>query len=152
MKVWLQRVSGAWVRAGGVEVGRIGPGMVMFMGARAGDGVAEVDALARKAAALRIFDDAQGRMNASVRDTGGGVLVISQFTLYGDTRRGNRPGWSLAAAAAEAEPLCRAMIARLRAELGGHRVQSGRFGAEMEIGMIHDGPVSVELRREAGEH
>jgi len=149
MKLWLQRVRGAWVRAGGEEVGRIGPGMVVFMGVRVGDGMAEVDALARKAADLRIFDDAQGRMNLSVKDAGGGVLVISQFTLYGDTRRGNRPGWSLAAAGPEAEPLYGAMVARLRAELGADRVQTGRFGAEMEIGMVHDGPVSVELRREA---
>ncbi|MCL1887355.1 MAG: D-aminoacyl-tRNA deacylase [Kiritimatiellaeota bacterium] len=136
------------MRANNAEVGRIGPGMVMFMAARVGDGEAEVDALARKAAALRIFDDAQGRMNASVRDTGGGVLVISQFTLYGDTRHGNRPGWSLAAKGPEAEPLYERMIARLREHLGADRVQSGCFGAEMEIGMVHDGPVSVELTRE----
>ena len=146
MKIWLQRVREAWVRVGGKEVGRIGPGMVMFMGVRVGDGAGEVGALAEKALALRIFDDAQGRMNCSVRDTGGGVLVISQFTLYGDTRRGNRPGWSLAAKGSEAEPLYDAMVARLRAELGAARAQCGRFGAEMEIGMIHDGPVSVELR------
>jgi len=148
MKLWLQRVRGAWVRVDGEEVGRIGSGMVVFMGVRAGDGMAEVDALARKAADLRIFDDARGRMNLSVRDSGGGVLVVSQFTLYGDTSRGNRPGWSLAAAGAEAEPLYDAMIARLRADLGADRVRSGRFGAEMEIGMLHDGPVSVELRKE----
>ena len=150
MKLWLQRVREAWVRVRNEEVGRIGPGMVVFMGVRVGDTVAEVDALASKAAALRIFDDAQGRMNLSVRDAGGAVLVISQFTLYADTRRGNRPGWSLAAAGSEAEPLYEAMLSRLRVELGENRVRSGRFGAEMEIGMTHDGPVSVELRIEAG--
>ena len=148
MKIWIQRVREAWVRVGGEEVGRIGPGMVMFVGVRVGDSVVEVETLAEKALALRIFDDAQGRMNCSVRDTGGGVLVISQFTLYGDTQHGNRPGWSLAAKGPEAEPLYNAMAARLRQELGVARVQCGRFGAEMEIGMIHDGPVSVELRKE----
>ena len=148
MKAWIQRVREAWVKVGGEEVGRIGAGMVMFLGVRVGDGAEEVEALAQKALALRIFDDAQGRMNCSVRDTGGGVLVISQFTLYGDTQHGNRPGWSLAAKGPEAEPLYNAMVAQLRVELGAARVQCGRFGAEMEIGMIHDGPVSVELRKE----
>ena len=140
------------MRANNEETGRIGHGMVIFMGVRVGDGMAEVEALARKAAALRIFDDAQGRMNCSVKETGGGVLVISQFTLYGDTSHGNRPGWSLAAKGSEAEPLYEAMLARLREELGADRVQSGRFGAEMEIGIIHDGPVSVELRKEKDDH
>ncbi len=148
MKIWIQRVREAWVNVHGCEVGRIGPGMVMFIGVRVGDTLEEVDALAQKALALRIFDDAQGRMNCSVEETGGSVLVISQFTLYADTRRGNRPGWALAAKGPEAEPLYEAMIARLRETLGETRVQCGRFGAEMDIHMTHDGPVSVELRKE----
>ena len=148
MKAWIQRVREAWVKVGGEEVGRIGAGMVMFLGVRVGDGAEEVEALAQKALALRIFDDAEGRMNRDVRETGGGVLVISQFTLYGDTSRGNRPGWSFAAKGPEAGPLYDLMVSRMRAELGVARAQCGRFGAEMEIGMIHDGPVSVELVKE----
>ena len=148
MKAWIQRVREAWVKVGGEEVGHIGPGMVMFLGVRVSDGAEEVEALAQKALALRIFDDAEGRMNCDVRETGGGVLVISQFTLYGDTSRGNRPGWALAAKGPEAEPLYDLIVSRMRAELGEARAQCGRFGAEMEIGMIHDGPVSVELVKE----
>ena len=148
MKTWIQRVSKAWVKVGGEDVGRIGAGMVMFLGVRCGDTAAEVEAIAQKALALRIFDDADGRMNRSILDAGGSVLVVSQFTLYADTRHGSRPSWSLAARGDEAQPLYEAMIARLRETLGEARVQCGRFGAEMEVGVINDGPVSVELLKE----
>lgn len=151
MKIWVQRVHEAWVSANGNETGRIGRGVVAFLGVRCGDTSGQAVFLARKLASLRILDDAQGRMNRSLAETGAGVLVISQFTLYADTRHGNRPGWSLAAPAAEARPLYETVIAELRRLLGHARVQHGAFGEEMAIGMVHDGPVSVELLREAHE-
>ncbi len=98
MKALLQRVSQAEVRVDGAEIARIGPGLLVFLCVEAGDAEAEAELLARKVASLRIFDDDAGRMNRSVRDTGGGVLAVSQFTLAADWRQGNRPGFSAAAA------------------------------------------------------
>ncbi|MBA2631111.1 MAG: D-tyrosyl-tRNA(Tyr) deacylase, partial [Thermoleophilaceae bacterium] len=105
MRALVQRVSEAAVDAGGHEIARIGPGMLVLLGVHTGDGPGEADRLARKLRALRIFEDADGRMNLSLEDTGGQCLCVSQFTLYGDARRGNRPSFVAAARPEDAEPL-----------------------------------------------
>ena len=120
------------------EVARIGPGLLVLLGIRRGDGEAEADRLASKLLALRVFEDADGKMNLSVGDVGGEVLVVSQFTLYGDARKGNRPSFVDAAPPEEAEPL----YERVRAALG---AQGGVFGARMAVSLVNDGPVTLLL-------
>jgi D-aminoacyl-tRNA deacylase len=132
----VQRVHSASVSAGGEVLSRIGPGLLVLLGIRQGDTDAVADRIARKIAALRVFPDAQGTMNLSVEDAGGQVLVVSQFTLYGDTTRGNRPSYVEAAPPDHAEPL----YERVRAALG---AEGGRFGAHMEVALVNDGPVTV---------
>ena len=132
----MQRVSRASVSAGGERVSEIGPGLLVLLGVRRGDGEAEADRIARKLLALRIFEDGDGRMNLPVGDVGGEILCVSQFTLYGDTRKGNRPGFVDAAPPEEAEPL----YERVRAALG---AQGGRFGAHMDVELVNDGPVTL---------
>ena len=122
----------------GAEVARIGPGLLVLLGIRRGDTGAQADRLARKLLALRIFEDDQGRMNRSVADTGGEVLCVSQFTLYGDARNGNRPSFVDAAPPEEAEPL----YEQVRAALG---AQGGIFGARMQVALVNDGPVTLLL-------
>jgi D-aminoacyl-tRNA deacylase len=120
------------------EVARIGPGLLVLLGVRRGDGEAEADRLASKLLALRVFEDAEGKMNLSVGDVGGDVLCVSQFTLYGDTRKGNRPSFVEAAPPEEAEPL----YERVRGALG---AQGGVFGARMAVSLVNDGPVTLLL-------
>jgi D-tyrosyl-tRNA(Tyr) deacylase len=119
-----------------VRVAAIGPGLLVLLGVHTGDRPEEADRIARKLLALRIFEDADGRMNRSVEDVGGEVLCVSQFTLYGDTRRGNRPSFVDAAPPAQAEPL----YDRVRDALG---ARGGRFGARMEVSLVNDGPVTL---------
>jgi len=138
MRALVQRVSEAAVSVEGREVARIGPGLLVLLGVRTGDGPEDADRIARKLLALRVFEDAEGRMNLDVRQAGGEVLCVSQFTLYGDTRRGNRPSFIEAARPAEAEPL----YERVRAALG---AQGGRFGAHMSVSLVNDGPVTLLL-------
>jgi D-tyrosyl-tRNA(Tyr) deacylase len=126
------------VSVGGERVSTIGPGLVVLLGVRRGDGEAEAERLVRKLLALRIFEDDDGRMNRSVTDAGGEVLCVSQFTLYGDARRGNRPSFVDAAPPEEAEPL----YERVREGLG---AQGGRFGARMQVELVNDGPVTLLL-------
>jgi D-tyrosyl-tRNA(Tyr) deacylase len=133
----VQRVARARATADGEEVGAIGPGLLVLLGVRRGDTADQADKLARKLLALRIFEDDEGRMNRSVADTGGEVLCVSQFTLYGDTRKGNRPSFVDAAPPEEAEPL----YERVRAALNDAR--GGRFGAHMEVELVNDGPVTL---------
>jgi D-tyrosyl-tRNA(Tyr) deacylase len=132
----VQRVARAAVTVDGDQVARIGPGLLILLGVRTGDTEEQADRIAAKLAALRIFADADGRMNLSVRDAGGEVLCVSQFTLYGDARKGNRPSFAGAARPEEAEPL----YERVRAALG---AQGGRFGAHMEVELVGDGPVTL---------
>jgi len=133
----VQRVTGARVTVDGETVGQIGAGLLVLLGVRRGDTGEQADKLARKLLALRIFEDGDGRMNLSVRDVGGEVLCVSQFTLYGDARKGNRPSFVDAAPPEEAEPL----YERVRAALGD--AQGGRFGAHMKVELTNDGPVTL---------
>ena len=120
----------------GERAGAIGVGLLVLLGVRRGDSGAEADRLARKVLALRVFPDAEGRMNRSVEEIAGELLCVSQFTLYGDTRRGNRPSYVEAAPPAEAEPL----YERVRRSLG---AAGGCFGAQMEVELLNDGPVTL---------
>ena len=136
MRALVQRVSNASVTVDGEEVARIGPGLLVLLGVRRGDGEAEADRIASKLLALRVFEDDAGRMNLSVRDVGGEILCVSQFTLYGDTRKGNRPSFVDAAPPEEAEPL----YERMRSALG---AKGGVFGARMAVRLVNDGPVTL---------
>ena len=127
----------------GEVVGAIGDGLVALVGVTHGDGPAEAEKLAGKLARLRVLDDVDGVMNLSVLDEGAAVLVISQFTLYGDTRKGNRPSWLAAAPPEEAEPLIEHLITELRGL--GVAVATGRFRADMAVALVNDGPVTVLL-------
>jgi D-tyrosyl-tRNA(Tyr) deacylase len=145
MKALVQRVTSGAVAGEGVRQAAIGRGYVVLLGVRHGDSPAEAEALARRCAALRIFDDAAGKMNLSLADVGGQALVVSQFTLYADTRRGNRPGFTDAAPPAEAEPLYRTFVRCLEDILGPGRVCTGTFRAAMEVSIVNDGPVTIML-------
>ena len=145
MRVVLQRVSEGAVTVDGDEVARIGHGYVILLGVKTGDGPEDVTFLADKCANLRIFEDAQGKMNLGIRDVGGEAIVVSQFTLYADARKGNRPAFSLAAPGAVAEPLYEQFVARLRAALGELKVRTGVFGAMMKVHIVNDGPVTVMI-------
>ncbi len=138
MRALVQRVSEASVTVDGEEVARIGPGLLVLLGVRTGDTEAQADRLAQKLLALRIFEDDDGKMNLSVRDAGGDMLCVSQFTLYGDTRKGNRPSFVDAAPPEIAEPL----YEREREALG---AQGGVFGARMVVALVNDGPVTLQL-------
>jgi D-aminoacyl-tRNA deacylase len=132
----VQRVSDASVTVDGEEVARIGRGLMVLLGVRGGDGEAQADRLASKLLALRVFEDEAGKLNLSVADVGGEILCVSQFTLYGDTRKGNRPSFVEAAAPEEAEPL----YDRVRAALD---AKGGIFGARMSVALTNDGPVTL---------
>ena len=143
MKALLQRVSEARVTEDDRVLGAIGPGLLVLLGVEHGDGAAEADLLARKTAALRIFEDAAGKMNRSVLDIGASALVVSQFTLAADLRRGNRPSFSAAAAPDTAELLYERFCAALRE--AGVPVATGRFAARMAVRLVNDGPVTIWL-------
>ena len=149
MKALIQRVSEASVDVAGARVAEIGRGFLVLLGITHGDGLADVEKLARKIPSLRVFEDEQGLMNRSVVDIRGSVLEVSQFTLYADTRKGNRPSFIDAARPEQAEPLYEELVHRLRQTLGDSRVGTGVFGAEMKVRLLNDGPVTVELRTDA---
>ena len=144
MRAVVQRASDAEVRVGDEVVGRIGPGLVVLVGVGEGDTEADADYLAGKVAGLRIFPDEEDRMNRSVLDTGGGVMVISQFTLYGDVRRGKRPSFTDAAPPETANALYEYFVRRLEA-LGVKQVVTGRFQAMMDVTLTNAGPVTILL-------
>ena len=143
MKALLQRVSEASVTEDDRVLGAIGPGLLVLLGVEHGDGAAEADLLARKTAALRIFEDAAGKMNRSVLDIGASAMVVSQFTLAADLRRGNRPSFTAAAAPDTAELLYERFCAALRE--AGVPVATGRFAARMAVRLVNDGPVTIWL-------
>lgn len=145
MRAVVQRATSGRVVVDGVEVGRLDPvpGLVILLGVGPDDTEAHARLMADKIAGLRIFADAQGKINLSLRDVGGGALVVSQFTLYADLRRGRRPGFTGAAPPDAAAPLVERMMDELRTL--GVPVQGGRFGAHMEVGLVNDGPITILL-------
>ena len=145
MKAWVQRVAEASVTIEGETVAEIGQGYLVLLGVTHGDTEAAADKIADKIVRLRIFEDENGKTNRSVEDVHGSVIVVSQFTLYADTEHGNRPGFSNAARPELANPLYERVVANLRAALGADRVGTGRFGADMKVRLLNDGPFSVEL-------
>lgn len=148
MRAVVQRVSEASVTVEGRVVGAIGRGFLVLLGITHADSEAEAIWLARKIAGLRIFEDEQGKFNRSLADVGGAALVVSQFTLYGDARRGRRPSFTEAARPEQAEPLCDRFVDLLRAE--GIAVETGHFGAMMAVQLVNDGPVTLWL--DTAEH
>jgi D-tyrosyl-tRNA(Tyr) deacylase len=143
MRAIVQRVARAEVRVDGEVAGAIGAGLCVFVGVTHGDGPAEAAKLAAKIWHLRVMDDDDGVMNRSLADTTREVLVVSQFTLYGDTSGGRRPSWLAAARPEQAEPLVEAVVAELRAL--GATVATGRFRTEMQVELVNDGPVTLAL-------
>jgi len=149
MRALIQRVKRASVEVSGEVVGAIGPGLLILLGVKQGDGPVDAEVLARKCQALRIFEDDDGRMNRSVDEVGGAVLVVSQFTLYADTRKGRRPSFVMAAAPELARELYEQFASHLRQ--AGLPVETGRFQAHMEVLLLNDGPVTILLESESGK-
>lgn len=146
MKAWIQRVARASVTIEGDCVAKIGQGYLVLLGVTHTDTEADADKIAERLPLLRLFTDANDQMNLSLQDVNGSIIVVSQFTLYADTAHGRRPGFSNAARPEKAEPLYERVVAKLRETLGADRVGTGRFGADMKVELLNDGPVSVELR------
>lgn len=146
MKAWLQRVSEASVTIDGEKVAAIGKGYLVLLGITHGDTNDQAEYLAGRIPVLRLFEDEGGHMNRSLQDVGGEVIVVSQFTLYADASRGRRPGFSAAAPGDVAEPIYEHFVARLRELIGADRVGTGRFGADMKVSLVNDGPVSIEIK------
>ena len=149
MKALVQRVADASVTIDGEVVAEIGKGYLILFGVTHGDTEAMADKLASRVVKLRIFEDENGKTNKSIEDVAGSVIVVSQFTLYADTDHGNRPGFSAAARPDLAIPLYERFVADLRAALGPDRVSTGRFGADMKVRLLNDGPFTVELQERA---
>jgi len=147
MKVVLQRVSRAAVRVEGSSVGEIGEGLLLLVGFRAGDGEEQISWMADKVLALRIFPDDAGKMNLGLAEAGGDVLVVSQFTLYGDTQKGRRPSFVHAAPPELAVPLYERFVSVLKDRCSG-RVETGQFGASMAVELVNDGPVTLVLEKD----
>jgi D-aminoacyl-tRNA deacylase len=143
MRAVLQRVTRARVTVEGEVVGETGPGLVVLLGVARDDAEADARYLVEKTVALRVFDDEEGRMNRSVVEAGGTLLVVSQFTLYGDVRRGRRPSWVEAAPPEAAEPLYEFFVAQARRSVA--RVETGSFRRMMEVELVNDGPVAILL-------
>ena len=143
MRAVVQRVRNAEVRVKGKVIGRIGPGLLVLVGISKDDTPATGNALAEKIVRLRIFDDQEGRMNLDVREAGGDVLAVSEFTLYGDCRKGRRPSYAAAASPHEALPLYHAFVESLKAL--GVKVETGEFRAMMDVELVNDGPVTLLL-------
>lgn len=146
MKIVLQRVTRAEVRIQGSPVGTIGSGLLLLVGIRTGDTEETAAYLARKVAGLRVFADAEGKMNLDVKQAGGRVLAVSQFTLYADSGKGNRPSYIDAARPEVARPLFERFCALLEEALG-TAVERGVFGADMQVALVNDGPVTIILER-----
>lgn len=145
MKAWIQRVTRASVTIAGERVAEIGKGYLVLLGVTHADTEAEADKIAARIPVLRLFTDDKDLMNLSLEDVKGSVIVVSQFTLYADTAHGRRPGFGNAARPEVANPLYERVVAKLRETLGVDRVGTGRFGADMQVELVNDGPVSVEL-------
>ena len=142
MRLLIQRVRRAAVEIGGAEFSRIGQGLLVLVGIEAADTEEDIEWLVKKLLGLRIFDDEQGVMNLDVRQVGGEVLVVSQFTLHASTKKGNRPSYIRSAPEAVSRPMYEKFVARVEAELG-QKVPTGEFGADMQVSLVNDGPVTV---------
>lgn len=145
MRAVIQRVTEASVTVSGEKVSEIGQGLLVLLGVGEGDGESQVDWLVRKITQLRIFEDDNEHMNLSVTDVGGNVIVVSQFTLYADCRKGNRPSFISAAPAEQANALYELLVSKLKAVLGENRVGTGVFQTHMEVRLLNDGPVTIVL-------
>ena len=145
MKAWVQRVTEASVTIECEKVAEIGLGYLILLGVGVGDTEKAADEIADRIVKLRIFEDENEKINKSIEDVHGSVIVVSQFTLYADTAHGRRPGFSNAARPELAIPLYERVVAKLREALGAERVGTGRFGADMKVRLLNDGPFSVEL-------
>lgn len=142
MRAVIQRVTSANVSVGGSEVGRIGKGFLVLLGIHASDDKTDADYIVKKISGLRVFEDEAGKMNLALRDVGGELLVVSQFTLYGDARHGNRPSFIEAALPETAVPLYEYVVGSLRQSF---EVKTGEFGADMQVALVNDGPVTIML-------
>ena len=145
MLALIQRVTSASVVVEGETIGTIGPGLLALVAVEPGDGEAQIARMAERLLGYRVFDDGEGRMNRSLADTGGGLLLVSQFTLAADTRSGMRPGFSTAAPPAEAERGFNLLVASCREKHAGG-VETGHFGAHMTVSLVNDGPVTLLLK------
>jgi len=143
----MQRVSQAYVEIDGERVAEVGLGLMVLIGVERGDGEAQADRLLERLLGYRVFVDDEGKMNLSLRDVGGGLLLVPQFTLAADTRKGTRPGFSSAATPDEGQRLFEYIVARARALYP--RVETGRFGADMQVGLVNDGPATFQLQVKA---
>ena len=150
MRTVIQRVAQASVTIDGQVKGAIGPGLLVLLGVEEADTAEDIEWLSGKLVRLRVFNDEEGRMNRCVQDVQGGILVISQFTLFASTKKGNRPSWSRAARPEVAIPLYAAFVRRLALDLG-RAVQTGEFGAHMQVALVNDGPVTVFIDTKARE-
>jgi D-tyrosyl-tRNA(Tyr) deacylase len=150
MRLVIQRVSEASVTVDSVVTGRIGPGLMILCGIEGDDTAEDAVWLVQKVAQMRIFSDAEGKMNLSVKDIGGGVLVVSQFTLHASTKKGNRPSFIRAARPEQAIPLYEQFMSLLETEIG-RPVERGIFGADMKVALINDGPVTITMDSKARE-
>ena len=142
MRLLIQRVRRAAVEIGGAEFSRIGQGLLVLVGIEAADTEEDIEWLVKKLLGLRIFDDEQGVMNLDVRQVGGEVLVVSQFTLHASTKKGNRPSYIRSAPEAVSRPMYEKFVARVEAVLG-QKVPTGEFGADMQVSLVNDGPVTI---------
>jgi D-tyrosyl-tRNA(Tyr) deacylase len=145
MKALVQRITEASVTIEGETVAQIGKGYLVLFGVAVGDTPEMAAKLAERLIKLRIFEDENGKTNRSIVDVGGDIIVVSQFTLYADTSHGRRPGFSAAAPGSLAEPLYERVVSALRTIIGAEKVGTGRFGADMKVSLVNDGPFSVEL-------
>ena len=148
MRIVIQRVSEASVRIDGAIVGQIEQGLLILLGIEHGDTEKDADYLIQKLINLRIFSDADGKMNLSVQDVNGGILVVSQFTLHAATKKGNRPSYIRAARPEQAIPLYEYFVAEIQNQYSG-TIQTGKFGADMKIGLVNDGPVTIIMDSKA---
>ncbi len=152
MRAVIQRVTEASVSIEGIEPSSIGKGYMILLGVHENDTEQEVQLLVKKITGLRVFEDENGKMNLSLDAVGGEILLISQFTLYGDCSHGNRPSFIQAARPETAIPLYELMISRLREQLGADRVKTGVFGADMAVSLVNDGPVTIIMDTEEMKH
>ena len=150
MRVVIQRVLNANVEINGIERRSINQGLVVLLGIEDSDAFGDIEWLAAKIANLRIFDDDQGVMNVSIKETGGDILLISQFTLHASTKKGNRPSYIRASKPERAIPLYEQFIDELNKQLG-KRIQTGEFGADMKVALVNDGPVTIVIDSKAKE-